>query len=111
LAPNGDVLLSEPFRGAGRITILRDTDRDGVADPPEPFATGLTRPFGLALWKNYLYVGNNDSVVRFAYAPGQTAASGSPEKVIDLPPSDVALERDTAERRHHDLNHTRGHDH
>jgi len=63
------------------------------------------------LWKNYLYVGNNDSVVRFAYAPGQTAASGSPEKVIDLPPSDAALDRDTAERLHIDLNQTRGYNH
>src|SRR4029078_6235018 len=28
LAPNGDVLLREPFRSAGRISVLRDTDRD-----------------------------------------------------------------------------------
>jgi len=111
LAPNGDVLLSEPFRGAGRITILRDRDGDGVADARETFATGLNRPFGLALWKTYLYVGNNDSVVRFAYTPGQNAASGAPEKVIDLPPSDAALDRDTAERLHIDLNQTRGYNH
>src|SRR5262245_4495148 len=46
LAPNGDVFLSEPFRGAGRITILRDADGDGVAETREVFATGLNRPFG-----------------------------------------------------------------
>ena len=111
LAPNGDVLLSEPFRGAGRITVLRDADRDGVAEMRETFATGLNRPFGLALWKSYLYVGNNDSVVRFAYAPGQVTASAPPEKVIDLPPSDAALDRDTAERLHIDLSQTRGYNH
>ena len=111
LAPNGDVLLSEPFRGAGRITVLRDADRDGVAEIRETFATGLNRPFGLALWKSYLYVGNNDSVVRFAYAPGQVTASAPPEKVIDLPPSDAALDRDTAERLHIDLGQTRGYNH
>ena len=27
LAPNGDVLLAEPFRGAGSITLLRDADK------------------------------------------------------------------------------------
>jgi len=111
LAPNGDVLLSEPFRGAGRITVLRDADQDGVAEIRETFATGLNRPFGLALWKSYLYIGNNDSVVRVAYAPGQVTASGPPEKVIDLPPSDAALDRDTAERLHIDLSQTRGYNH
>jgi glucose/arabinose dehydrogenase len=111
LAPNGDVFLSEPFRGAGRITILRDADGDGAAETREVFATGLNRPFGLAFRKDSLYVGNNDSVVRFAYSPGQTAAAGAAEKVIDLPPSDAALDRDTAERLHIDLNQTRGYNH
>src|SRR5262245_53678631 len=55
LAPNGDVLLAEPIRGAGRITVLRDVDHDGVAETRTTFATGLNRPFGLAFWKNYLY--------------------------------------------------------
>jgi glucose/arabinose dehydrogenase len=111
LAPNGDVLLSEPFRGAGRITVLRDADGDGVAEARETFATGLNRPFGLAFWKDSLYVGNNDSVVRFKYAAGQTAASGRPEKIVDLPPSDAALDRDTAERLKIDLTQTRGYNH
>src|SRR5437762_6720754 len=36
LAPNGDVFLSEPVsRTAGRITILRDADHDGVAESRE----------------------------------------------------------------------------
>ena len=48
LAPNGDAFLAEPFRNAGKITVLRDTDKDGVAETRETFATGLNRPFGLA---------------------------------------------------------------
>ena len=32
-----------------------------------------------------LYVANQDSLVRFTYAPGQTRASGPPVKVTDLP--------------------------
>jgi glucose/arabinose dehydrogenase len=118
LAPNGDVFLAEPFRGAGRITILRDADKDGVAEVRETFATGLNRPFGLAFWMarsanlpSYLYVGNNDSVVRFRYQPGQTAAAGPPEKIADLPPSDAALDKDTANRLHIDLDQTRGYNH
>jgi glucose/arabinose dehydrogenase len=70
LAPNGDVFVAEPARNAAKITVLGDADKDGVAETRETFAAGLNRPFGLAFWKNYLYVGNNDSVVRFAYAAG-----------------------------------------
>jgi glucose/arabinose dehydrogenase len=111
LAPNGDVFLAEPVRGDARITILRDADKDGVAEIRQTFATGLNRPFGLAFWKNYLYVGNNDSVVRFRYRSGQTVADGPPEKIADLPPSDAALDEDTASRLHIDLNQTRGYNH
>ena len=111
LAPNGDVFLAEPVRGAGMITILRDEDRDGTAESRYTFASNLNRPFGLAFWKNYLYVGNNDSVVRFTYKTGQTTADGPPEKVVDLPPSDAALDQDTANRLKIDLNQTRGYNH
>ena len=111
LAPNGDVFLAEPVRGAGLITILRDEDRDGTAETRYTFANGLNRPFGLAFWKKFLYVGNNDSVVRFTYKAGQTAADGPPEKMLDLPPSDAALDQDTANRLKIDLNQTRGYNH
>ena len=79
LAPNGDVFVAEPFRNAATITVLRDADKNGVAELRETFASGLNRPFGLAFWKNYLYVGNNDSIVRFVYTPGQLKAAGAPE--------------------------------
>src|SRR4030095_7722347 len=111
LAPNGDVFLSQPVRDAGRITILRDTDKDGGAETRATFATGLNRPFGLAFWKDYLYIGNNDSVVRTHYRPGQIAADGSLEKIADLPPSDAALDEDTARRLNIPLNQTRGYNH
>ena len=112
VAPNGDVFLSEPAsRTAGKITVLRDADKDGVAEIRETFAAGLNRPFGLAFWKSYLYVGNNDSVIRFRYTAGQTVANGAPEKITDLPASDAALDEDTAKRLNIPLNQTRGYNH
>src|SRR5690606_21720479 len=42
-------------------------------------------PYGLALVGNYLYVANQDALVRFDYQPGQTRAGGPPVKVTDLP--------------------------
>ena len=111
LAPNGDVFLAEPARNDGRITVLRDRDRDGVAETRETFATGLNRPFGLALWRNHLYVGSNDSVIRFSYTSGQTKAAGAGDKIADLPASDAALDQDTANRLKIDISQTRGYNH
>jgi glucose/arabinose dehydrogenase len=111
LAPNGDVFLAEPVRSAGKITVLRDANGDGVAETRETFAGGLNRPFGLAFWKSYLYVGNNDSVVRFTYVRGQLTASGPPERIAELPSSDEALDEDTAARLNIPLSQTRGYNH
>ena len=111
LGPDGGVFLAEPARGDGRITILRDADRDGVAETRETFAAGLNRPFGLAFWKDYLYVGNNDSVIRFHCKAGQLRADSAPEKIADLPPSDAALDEDTARRLKIDISQTRGYNH
>src|SRR5215813_12273031 len=81
--PNGDVLVSESQ--PNRITILRDSNNDGKVDERFVFATGLNRPYGMALWRDYLYVGNQNGIVRFKYKPGQTKAEGEPEKLVDLP--------------------------
>lgn len=83
LAPNGDVFVADSR--AGRIVVLRDAKNAGHATERFTFANGLRQPFGLAFWRDYLYVGNTNAVVRFRYKPGQTAAEGAPEKIADLP--------------------------
>ncbi|MEK6324473.1 MAG: sorbosone dehydrogenase family protein [Acidobacteriota bacterium] len=83
LASNGDVFVSEPQ--ANRVSILRDSNGDGRVDERFVFATGLTRPYGMAFWRDYLYVGNTNGIVRFKYKPGQTQAAGEPEKIAELP--------------------------
>lgn len=83
LAPNGDVFVAESK--ANRVTILRDRNGDGKAEDRFLFASGLEQPFGMAFWRDYLYVANTNSVVRFKYKPGQVEAAGPPEKIVDLP--------------------------
>jgi glucose/arabinose dehydrogenase len=78
--------------------------------PADVYQTSLIRP-ALASPTDYLYVGNTDSVVRFNYKPGQTTADGPAQKIVDLPPSDAALDQDTANRLKIDLNQTRGYNH
>ena len=83
LASNGDVFVSEPQ--GNRISILRDTNNDGSVDERFVFASGLNRPFGMAFWRDYFYIGNTNSIVRFKYKLGQTKVEGEPEKIADLP--------------------------
>ena len=108
--PNGDVLVSEAsseakppkvlqdrianwlqnkagatMRSPNRITLLRDADGDGTAETRTLFAQGLKRPFGMTLTGGKLYVANDDGVVAFSYADGQTSVSGPGDKVFDLP--------------------------
>jgi glucose/arabinose dehydrogenase len=83
LAANGDVFVAESE--GDRISVLRDTNNDGKVDARFVFAEGLRHPFGLAFWRDYLYVGDNDKVIRFKYRAGQTRADGPPEKIADLP--------------------------
>jgi len=87
-APNGDIFLAES--SAGRIRVFRGLTSDGKPEQMQIFASGLKRPYGIALYppgKNpqWMYVGNTDEVVRFPYRDGDLKASGPPEHIADLP--------------------------
>jgi glucose/arabinose dehydrogenase len=110
--PNGDVLVAEtnaPPRpddavgikgwlaglvmkraGAGvasanRITLLRDTDGDGVADLRSVLLEGLNSPFGMALVDEDFYVATSDAVLRFRYVTGDTRITSPGVRVAELP--------------------------
>jgi glucose/arabinose dehydrogenase len=113
--PNGDVLVAESNAppkpddakgirawvmglvmkraGAGvpsanRITLLRDTDGDGVADVRTVLldsANGLSSPFGMVLVDNELFVANADAVLRFPYKAGVLRITTVGTKLLDLP--------------------------
>lgn len=70
---------------ANRITLLRDTDGDGVADLHSVMLEGLNSPFGMVLIGNTLYVANSDAVWRFPYTTGDTQITVAGTKVLDLP--------------------------
>ena len=74
---------------ANRISLLRDTNGDGVADQKSVFLQNLNSPFGMALVGNMLYVANTDSLMRFPYADGATQISAAGTKVLDLPAGEL----------------------
>jgi glucose/arabinose dehydrogenase len=59
-----------------RITLLRDTDGDGVAETQLVFLDGLNQPFGMAQLGETFYVGNTDGLVAFPYVAGADRISG-----------------------------------
>ncbi len=83
-APNGDIFVAET--GAGRIRVLRPGENGAPASQKEIFASGLHGPFGIAFYPadnpEWVYVGNTDSVVRFAYRDGDMKARGAPETIV-----------------------------
>lgn len=110
--PNGDVLVAETNAppkpedakgikgwlmglvmkraGAGvpsanRITLLRDTHGDGVADFRSVLLDGLNSPFGMVLVGHDLFIANSDAVLRFPYATGDTRITSAGTQVVALP--------------------------
>ncbi len=71
---------------ANRITLLRDADRDGIAEKRETFIEGLNQPFGMALLDDTFYVGNTDGVVAFPYAAGTDRITAPGRKLSTFKP-------------------------
>ena len=107
LLPNGDVLVAEARtkpkldaepdvqRGqalskttgfsANRITLLRDANRDGIAEQRFVLIEGLNQPFGMQYGDGRLYVANTDGVVSVPFTPGQTRVTATPQPLVSLP--------------------------
>jgi glucose/arabinose dehydrogenase len=65
---------------------MRPTADGATAASVETFAEGLTQPFGMQFYPadqpEWLYVAENNRVVRYPYRPGDATASGEPEVVV-----------------------------
>jgi glucose/arabinose dehydrogenase len=86
-APNGDIFIAETK--AGRVRVLRAEDGASSPSGDEIFAEGLSGPFGIAFYPNtgepkWVYVANQDSVIRFPYQSGDMKARGAAQTVIPV---------------------------
>ncbi|WP_018149565.1 PQQ-dependent sugar dehydrogenase [Henriciella marina] len=114
--PNGDVLVAEtnapprPQQGQGirgffmkqamekagaavpsanRISLLRDTDGDGIAETRHAFLEGLNSPYGMQLVGDTLYVANTDAIIAFPYEAGATSIDAPGTTLTTLPAGPV----------------------
>ena len=109
--PNGDVLVAESKEqssppktlmdhaaqatmrrakaigdSANRITVLRDTDGDGIAETQAVFVENQNQPFGMALVGTRFYLGNTDGVVVFDYDETTRSLSGAGKRLVEFKP-------------------------
>ncbi|MDJ1491434.1 sorbosone dehydrogenase family protein [Cytophagaceae bacterium DM2B3-1] len=107
-APNGDIFVAEANTesegvkkiadvatgkaksqrlgaSANRITLFRDTNKDGKPDMRHVFLTDLNQPFGMLVLGNFFYVANTDGLWRYPYQEGQTQMKAKGEKIASLP--------------------------
>lgn len=85
VAPNGDIFVAETRMN--RIRILRAVDGADTPSVNQIFAEGLDRPFGIAFYPlgnnpQWIYIANNNSVVRYPYHSGDLHAQGAPQIIV-----------------------------
>jgi glucose/arabinose dehydrogenase len=85
VAPNGDIFISETSRN--RIRVLRAADGAWVPSINQIFVGGLDRPFGIAFYPvnsspEWIYIANNNSVVRFRYQNGDLKARDGEQVIV-----------------------------
>jgi glucose/arabinose dehydrogenase len=94
---------------AGRIRVLRPSADGKSAAKNAVYASGLSEPFGIAFYPQgpepkWVYVAENNRVLRFPYRPGDLTTAAKPEVVVaQLAPTsgghatrDVAFSKDGA---------------
>jgi glucose/arabinose dehydrogenase len=69
----GTLLVSQP--GSGQVTALPDRDRNGTADEAKPVVSGLNKPHGLALHRDWLFVAEETQLSRYHWNESNLTAS------------------------------------
>lgn len=87
-APNGDIFLAESE--PGRIRVFRGVTGDGKPEQMQVFASGLTRPYGIAFYPpgpdpQWVYIGSETELIRFPYHNGDMKATGPSQHIASLP--------------------------
>lgn len=74
-----------PERDSNLITLLRDTDGDGIVDARHDILTDMNSPFGVAWAEDTLYVAVADAILSYPYELGQTELPDEPIELTGLP--------------------------
>jgi glucose/arabinose dehydrogenase len=93
IAPDGNVFvvltrLERPIKNQPHaVVVLSGFDKAHRPTVRSTWTKDLDYPFGIQFGFGHLYIANTDSIIRWTYAPGQTAPSGKPELILDHIPA------------------------
>jgi glucose/arabinose dehydrogenase len=82
LGPSGELVLSDSG-DSGSVFILQDKDKDGKYEDRKTLVDKLYRPFGIAFWKDYIYIAETTSLKRYKYNK-KAMTVGAGEEVVSL---------------------------
>ncbi|MFC4478328.1 PQQ-dependent sugar dehydrogenase [Flavobacterium chungangensis] len=87
IAPNQDIFVVESGtrNSKNQITVLRDKDKDGKFETREVFISGLNKPFGMLVLKDFFYIANTDGLHRYPYKNNPLKLETKGEKILELP--------------------------
>jgi glucose/arabinose dehydrogenase len=77
LGPGKEILVTDSTN-EGAVYVLTNNGKDR-----KKLISGLDRPYGLAFWKDYLYVGETTSVKRYKY-DSKAMTAGKGEEIVSL---------------------------
>lgn len=80
LGPGNEILLSDSGarrEPTGTVYVLKDTSKKKILE-------GLDRPYGLALYKDWLYVAEPTSLKRYKYDARAMTVSGKGEEIVAM---------------------------
>jgi glucose/arabinose dehydrogenase len=84
--PSGNIVVS--LLNPGRVVVVRDINRDGMADETKTLLSGLNQPHGLAFHcedeRCFLYVAETHRVMRYPYDMNALVVAPG-ESILDLP--------------------------
>ncbi|MFC0781142.1 PQQ-dependent sugar dehydrogenase [Flavobacterium sp. HJSW_4] len=87
IATNQDIFVVESGTRTSKnqITVLRDKDKDGKFETREVFISGLNKPFGMLVLKDFFYIANTDGLYRYPYKNNPLKLETKGEKILELP--------------------------
>ena len=81
--PSKEILISDSVKN-GAVYVLLDKDKDFKADSKQKLIDGLDRPYGLAFWKDYLYIAETTSLKRYHYDAKTMTLASPGEEVVSM---------------------------
>jgi glucose/arabinose dehydrogenase len=70
---------------ANRITLFRDSNKDGIAESRFVFKEGLNQPLGMLILGNHFYIANTNGLMQFPYKVGDVKLLGEGKQIVSLP--------------------------